>query len=147
MFSLKGIVAGAKSIFSHTPKFVLQERLSLAVERAEQAERQVATLQTEKGSLTAQLERARLDYEQANQQLQQFKKLSEDEIRFVSDVEFRRGARTNGMWKPFCPKCHLPLAVEQNDDYAPCSDRKCNWMSNMNPGYIVQQENLLNYGG
>src|ERR1700730_11529856 len=44
---------------------VLRERVSLALDRLAEAERQIATLQAEKVGLQAQLERERIDHEQA----------------------------------------------------------------------------------
>lgn len=145
MVTEKGVVSFFKKLLSYRPKFVLQERLFLANERAEHAERQVAALQAEKSGLEMQLSRVRLDYKNTKQELEALKTLGTDEVKFVSDIEFRCGPKTGGLWKPFCPKCHLPLALEPQNEYATCSDRDCNWMSNMNPAYIRQQQDVLNY--
>jgi hypothetical protein len=56
--------------------------------------------------------------------------LLREEVRFVHDVEFRRGVRTSNEWKPFCPKCHLPIALRERQAGRPfCNDRTCNWFS------------------
>jgi hypothetical protein len=70
---------------------VLRERVSLALDRLAEAERQIATLQAEKGGLQAQLERERIDHEQTKKELQPLQELLREEIRLVCDVEFRKG--------------------------------------------------------
>ena len=119
---------------------VLRERVSLALDRLAEAERQIATLQAEKGGLQAQLERERIDHEQTKKELQPLQELLREEIRLVCDVEFRKGVRTSGKWMPFCPKCHLPLAFPQ-DPVRPtcCNDYDCGWVSNT-PSHSVQRE-------
>jgi hypothetical protein len=61
------------------------------------------------------------------------KKLAEseaEEIRVVHDVEFRKGSRTGGQWRPFCPKCHLPIAYPDNGgDQMLCPDQQCGFIS------------------
>lgn len=118
---------------------VLRERVSLALDRLAEAERQIATLQAEKGGLQAQLERERIDHEQTKKELQPLQELLREEIRLVCDVEFRKGVRTSGKWMPFCPKCHLPLAFPQNPVHPTCcSDSDCGWASNT-PSHNVQR--------
>jgi len=111
---------------------VLRERLSLALDQLADSERKIAALQTENGSLQAQLERERLDHRQTQTELQRLKELLSEEVRFFHDVEFRRGARTGGRWTPFCPKCHLPITLSrQGGEYPYCNDRNCGWVSNV----------------
>jgi hypothetical protein len=110
-----GMVEVARDALKNIPiSEVLRERVSLALDRLAEAERQIATLQAEKGGLQAQLERERIDHEQAKKELQRLQELLREEIRLVCDVEFRKGVRTSGKWMPFCPKCHLPLAFPQD---------------------------------
>src|SRR5947207_3139031 len=84
---------------------VLRERVSLALDQLADAQRQVELLQTEIGGLKAQLERERFDHDQTKKELNALSELLREEVRFVLDVEFRKGVRTGGKWKPFCPKC------------------------------------------
>ncbi len=119
---------------------VLRERVSLALDRLAEAERQIATLQAEKGGLQAQLERERIDHEQTKKELQPLQEWLREEIRLVCDVEFRKGVRTSGKWMPFCPKCHLPLAFPENPVHPTCcSDSDCGWGSNT-PSHTMQRE-------
>jgi len=109
---------------------VIRERLSLAFDQLADAQHQVEVLQTEKGSLNAQLERERTDHEQTKKELKRLEELAREESFFVQDIEFRRGVRTGGIWKPFCPKCHLPVVIpDAHDEYACCSDHNCHWVS------------------
>ncbi len=43
-------------------------------------------------------------------------------------IEFRRSARTDMEWAPFCSVCHLPV-VRGTHDLLPvrCSDARCGW--------------------
>jgi len=110
---------------------VIRERLSLAFDRLEEAERQIAILQTEKGGLQAQFERERLDHEQTKKELQRLHELLHEEVRLVRGVEFRKGSRTGNEWQPFCPKCHLPVVFSRDpSDPIFCQDQTvCRWVS------------------
>jgi hypothetical protein len=110
---------------------VLRERVSLALDRLAEAERQIAVMQTEKGGLQAQLERERIDHEQTKKELQKLQELMREEVRFVRGVEFRKGSRTGDKWQPFCPKCHLPVVFSRDPrDPIFCSDQHtCRWSS------------------
>ena len=89
---------------------IVRERLSFALDRLMDAEAKIETLQTEKGSLQAQLDRERYDHKLAREELQRVKDEHMEDIRIHRTAEFRRGKRTGGKWMPFCPKCHLPVA-------------------------------------
>ena len=136
-----GMVEVARDALKDVPiSEVLRERVSLALDRLAEAERQIATLQAEKGGLQAQLERERIDHQQTKKELQPLQELLREDIRFVCDVEFRKGVRTSGKWMPFCPKCHLPLAFPQNPVHPTCcSDSDCGWASDT-PSHSVQRE-------
>lgn len=126
-----GIVDVARDALKEIPlSEVLRERVSLALDRLSDAEKKIELLQTENGGLKAQLEREQVDHAQTKQKLQQLEEILKEEVRFVSDIEFRKGTRTGGIWKPFCPKCHLPVVIPEMPHYpALCSDRKCGWES------------------
>ena len=94
---------------------IVRERLSLALDRLMDAEAKIDTLQTDKGSLQAQLDRERLDHKQAREELQRLKHEHAEDIRIHRTIEFRRGKRTGGRWMAFCPKCHLPVAEGSNN--------------------------------
>src|SRR4051812_6640720 len=108
---------------------VLRERLSLALDQSADAERKVAALQGEKGALSGQLERERLDRQNVEKELQQLRELHAEEVRVVRATEFRRGVRTGGKWTAFCPRCHMPASVHDPQDLVACSDHDCRWVS------------------
>ena len=84
-----GMVEVARDALKDIPiSEVLRKRVSLALYRLAEAERQIATLQAEKGDLQAQLERERIDREQTKKELQPLQELLREEIRLVCDVEF-----------------------------------------------------------
>jgi len=120
---------------------VLRERLSLALDRLADAERQIAVLQTDKGGLEAQLERERVDHEQTKKELQRLQEKLHEEVRFIHGVELRRGIRTGGKWLPFCPKCHLPISSLRHESEIPyCNDGACGWVaSNTSAGAVWQE--------
>jgi len=126
-----GLIDVAKDTLKDLPiSEVLRERLSLALEQSAVFERQVGELQAEKGGLQAQLEREHADHEATKKKLKNLEETLREETRFVHDVEFKRGTRTGNEWKPFCPKCHLPLAVPNRADWPfTCSDGECGWAS------------------
>ena len=104
---------------------VLRERVSLALDRLAEAERQITVLQTEKGGFEMQLERERLDHEKTKKELQRLQELLREEIRLVLGVEFRKGSRTGDKWQPFCPKCHLPVVFSRSpSDPIFCQDQR-----------------------
>jgi hypothetical protein len=71
-----GMVEVARDALKNIPiSDVLRERVSLALDRLAEAERQIATLQAEKGGLQGQLERERIDHEQAKKELQRLQEL------------------------------------------------------------------------
>ena len=106
---------------------IIRERLSLSLDRLTDAEAKIETLQTENGKLQAQLENARFDHKEAQQELQRLKDEHAEEIRIHSTIEFRRGKRTGGQWIAFCPKCHLPA---KDIPTVRCSEHpKCSWMT------------------
>ena len=110
---------------------IVRERLSFALDRLMDAEAKVDTLQTDKGSLQAQLERERLDHKQTRDELQRLKDENAEEIRIHSLVEFRRGKRTGGKWLAFCPKCGLPVTdfMEHGEPLIYCTAKydDCGW--------------------
>jgi hypothetical protein len=111
---------------------VLRERVSLALDQLADAQRQIEVLQTEKGGLSAQLERERLDHEQTKKELTQLKELHREKIMFLRGIEFRRGETTGRAWLPFCPKCHMPISfMDDQSEPVKCSDRSCTWASNI----------------
>lgn len=119
---------------------VIRERLSLALDQASSFERQVGELQEEKGRLQARLEHEQADHEQTKRKLRELEESLTEETRFVLDVEFKRGAQTGNEWKPFCPKCHLPLSAPETAEVPfACSDRRCGWVSHSNQ-YGVRAE-------
>jgi RNase P subunit RPR2 len=140
-----GMVEVARDALKDIPiSEVLRERVSIALDRLEETERQIATVLAEKGGLQAQLERERIDNEQAKKELQQLQELHREEIRLVCDVEFRKGVRTSGKWMPFCPKCHLPLAFPQNPVQPTCcGDCDCGWVSNTSSHSLQWESHAL----
>jgi hypothetical protein len=127
-----GMIEAARDALKDIPiSEVLRERLSLTVDRLEETENKVGSLQSENGGLQAKLEREQLDHEQTKQELQKLRELLQEDVRFVRGVEFRRGARTGGKWEPFCPKCHLPVTYSHDPtDPIFCNDfAQCKWHS------------------
>ena len=126
-----GLIDLAKDTIKDLPiSEVQRERLSLALDQSAMLERQVGELQTKIGGLEAQLERERLDHQETKQKLQGLEDSVSEEMRFVDDVEFRKGIRTANEWRPFCPKCHLPLTYPARGDFPfVCADRNCGWAS------------------
>jgi hypothetical protein len=105
---------------------ILRERLSLALDRLAEAERQIEILQSQKGQLEFQLQAVTLDYEKAQLELHSIRELHKEEVRIFRSAEFRRGTRTRGQWLPFCPQCHLPANAPQGDFFLACS-ASCGW--------------------
>ena len=132
-----GIVDAAREALKEIPlSDGLRERVSLALDRLAEAEAKIEVLQTENGGVKSQLERERVEHQQTKEQMQL--EALKEEVRIVADLEFRRGIRTGGAWKPFCPKCHLPLTIPQEPSYpAQCSDRKCGWESSLRSNEIL----------
>lgn len=67
-------------------------------------------------------------YRSERRQAKQAQALSiADQVRIVGTVEYHKGPVTGGYWKPYCPKCHLPLAVspayESNTVF--CVNKNC----------------------
>lgn len=122
---------------------VLRERLSFALDRFEEAERQITSLQTQVGSLQAQLERERLDHEQTKKELQRLQELLREEIRIVRGVEFRNGSRTGNQWQPFCPKCHLPVVFAGDGPIYCQDDTSCKWVSIADSSQIERESREL----
>jgi hypothetical protein len=124
---------------------VLRERVSLALDRLAEAEAKIETLQSENGGLKSELERERVNHEQTKQELQRLKDQLQEEIRFVHDVEYRRGIRTGGKWQPFCPKCHLPIMMPEGftNRFACCNDSACGWSSGVISGSIQNEVRSL----
>jgi hypothetical protein len=122
-----GLLEVARDTLKEIPMSdILRERLSLALDQSSDAQRQIAALQTDYGSLKAQLERERSDHEITKQELQELKDKHAEEIRIFRMIEFRRGKRTGGVWAPFCPKCHAP-ALTEGEPFVRCTDGNCKW--------------------
>jgi hypothetical protein len=119
---------------------IVRERLSLALDRLSDAEAKIEALQTEKGSLHAQLDRERLDHKQTQVELQRLRDEHSEEIRIHTGIEFRRGKRTGGVWIPFCPICHSP--ADLTSGVVGCANSKCKWQilyaANQVPEIILQ---------
>jgi hypothetical protein len=125
-----GIVDVARDALKEIPMAdIIRERLSLALDRLSEAERQIATLQTEKGGVQAQFERERFDHEKTKEELTALKEGLKEQTCFVHGVEFRRGTRTGDKWLPFCPKCHLPMHFADKNQMPYCNDSACGWIA------------------
>jgi hypothetical protein len=72
---------------------------------------QIRDLKAENAALQSALTIARDQHEQTKQALQTLSDKHQTEVRFVQDVEVRRGLVTDNEWAAFCPKCHLPLSI------------------------------------
>jgi hypothetical protein len=108
----------------------LRERLSLALDEAQSLERKVTDLQSQVAEYKAELKLIRSSEQSLKDELDRLKREHEEEIIVYHDLEFRRGRRTLGKWKPFCPKCHLPLTISHaGGDPVMCRDGKCDWAS------------------
>jgi len=142
-----GLYESAKDALKEVPMAdVIRERLSLALDRLAEAESQIATLQTEKGGLEAQLGRERVDQEQTKQELQALKERLHEDVRFVHGIEFRCGTRTGESWLPFCPKCHLPISFSDQRTMPYCNDAGCGWVAeNTSMGAALQELRAMQY--
>ena len=141
-----GVVEVARDALKEIPlSEVLRERVSLALDRLAESERKIETLQTEIGGFKAQLERERIDHEQTKKELQRLQELLREEIRIVLGVEFRKGSRTDDLWQPFCPKCHLPVVFSRDpSNQIFCQDHKgCGWVSGADSSQVQQQSRNL----
>ena len=141
-----GLVDIAKEALKEIPlSEVLRERISLALDRLAEAEEKIEALQTENGGLKAQLEREHIDHQQTKSELQRLKAEHVEEVRVAYGVEFRRGERTGGKWRPFCPKCHLPMGVIAWSAGVPyCNDEtNCRWVSNVSAFEVLQEAKSL----
>ena len=59
----------------------------------------------------------------------EIEKSQSEEIRIVEGIEFRKGPRTGGVWGSFCPKCHMPTILYNDDSPVGCSITSCDWSS------------------
>lgn len=109
---------------------IVRERLSLALDRLEEAESKMTILQTENGKLQSQLENVTLDRDKAREQHQRLQDEHREDIRIFRSLEFRRGLRTNKEWLPFCPQCHMPVAIADRERNAICTG-SCGWTSGL----------------
>src|SRR6266446_10046687 len=100
-------------------------REQLALEKAKGSK-----LESEVKDLKAQLATEQSNHSKTSQELQKLQAEHEEEVRVWDAVEFRRGKRTFDRWKPFCPKCHLPLY--RGSLVMMCSGN-CGWSCNMKP--------------
>jgi len=128
-----GIFDRAKSALAEIQiSEVLKERLEFAIDQGAATETKVAELRAEIADVKAELKIANLDAKKKQLELDELKERHKEEVRTVSGVEFRRGERTNGSWQPFCPKCHLPLILDMDEQFPPaCSDQDCHWTSQL----------------
>ena len=142
-----GLYEAAKDALKDIPMAdVIRERISLALERLAEAEAQIATLQTEKGGLEAQIGRERTDHEETKKELQTLKERFQEDVRFIHGVEFRRGTRTGDIWLPFCPKCHLPISFSDQRAVPYCNDAACGWVAeNTSMGAALQELRAMQY--
>ena len=141
-----GLVDIAKEALKEIPlSEVLRERISLALDRLAEAEKKIEALQTENGGLKAQFEREHIDHQETKSELHRLKDEHVEEVLVAHDVEFRRGARTGGKWRPFCPKCHLPIGVIVWSARMPyCNDESnCGWVSNISAFEVLQEATSL----
>jgi hypothetical protein len=110
---------------------ILRERLSLALDRLDDAERSIGVLQADLGSLRAQLEIERSARHASERELRLLKEEHAEETRILRGFEFRRSRRTEGKWLPFCPKCHMPIhEISLEDGLVGVCSGRCGWMSN-----------------
>jgi hypothetical protein len=125
-----GLLDIAKEALAGLPVVgVLNERLSLALDYAAQAERENETLHKVKAKLEAMLDIEKENYQKAKEELDALKAAHAEEIRIHEATEFRKGARTGGKWLPFCPVCHAPALFTNGMAPYVCSHRKCSWVS------------------
>jgi len=111
---------------------ILRERLSMTIDQLAISEAKVEVLQRENGKLASRLDQEQFDHNQTKQELQALRDFHAESIRFVHDIEFKKGVRTGNKWLPFCPKCHLPIVIgDKPDGYPYCPDSKCGWSSSL----------------
>ena len=112
---------------------VIRERLSLALDQSAVLEKKADEAQNTIGEMRAELKMARREEQQAKRELETLRKEHEEDVVIERTVEFRRGKRTMGKWVPFCPNCHLPLALPaDHGNHLHCSDTgKCQWWSSL----------------
>ena len=122
---------------------ILRQQLVFAEQQFVHATNQVSDLQIKVGKLEAQLERAEKEHYQTQEELHRLQQQLAEDVRIIGDIEFRRGARTGARWTPFCPKCHLPVAMRHPDTYPHCNDKQCGWCSSTKSQDISNSEREL----
>ena len=98
-------------------------------------------LKAQVATLTAELKLTQEALAQEKDQHERLKKEHEEEVQVWDSVEIRRGKRTFNLWRPFCPKCHMPLLLD-NRFNVECSGN-CGFISDMNKNAVVKLMNDL----
>jgi len=109
---------------------ILRERLSLALDQSAQFESKIETLREDNAEIRAQLRTMTAERDKTREELQRLKDEHSEEVQIHYTIEFRRGQRTAGCWKAFCPKCHLPALVS-GVSCVICPDPDCKWGSTL----------------
>ncbi len=112
-------------------------REQLVLEKAKGSE-----LKSEVQTLKAQLASEQSNHSKTSQELQKLQAEHEEEVRIWDAVEFRRGKRTFDRYKPFCPKCHMPL---YGGGLVMVCSGNCGWSCNMKPDEASQVASGFNH--
>lgn len=108
---------------------MLREQLALEKARVSQLEEKVALLQ-------AELQITQTELGNEKQEHQKLRQEHTEEVILWKIVEYRRGKRTFGRWRPFCPKCHLPLEVP---DYSEIRcPANCGWTAHLRKKDVLE---------
>lgn len=120
---------------------MLREQLALCEARAVKTETENVNLKAQIATLTAELKLTQQALGDEKQQHERLKKEHEEEVRVWDTVELRRGKRTFNLWRPFCPRCHMPFLLD-NRFTVECSG-KCGFISDMRKNEVVKIMNDL----
>jgi hypothetical protein len=121
------ISALEKLINEHGSAAILKQQLDFARDQYSSMERTVEEWRSKAAKFEAQLEIEREAHSAARDALKTLKSEHEEEVRIHKLVEFRRGKRTGGVWQPFCPKCHSPVACTLEQKFFAHCTSSCGW--------------------
>lgn len=103
----QAVTSGKTSVIA-----MLREQLALLSAQVAKLEAENAELKSKIAVLEAGLEAERKSHNETKEKYERLYKEHEERVFLFRGIEYRRGARTNGEWLAFCPKCHVVLHSE-----------------------------------
>lgn len=102
---------------------------AVIVAQAAALDHQVADLQIEHQKLQAKYAQLQAAFEDLHKQNQRLNATLDEDTTYEGGTEFRRGARTNGKWVPFCAVHQVAASIVEPDWLLSCPIPHCAWVS------------------